>query len=503
MDGRTPRATVHGMRSRIPSSRWLDLLAPAVAALVGAACVHTQQVRPLVTWEDPGAVTAASVLVIQDATVFAATSTDALPHYDVIVRGSVIEAVRPTGEAPPRGARVVDGRGKTVLPGLVDAHFHSHVSGAPPWYIALADPPHVLEEALYAGITTAHDMGGPLEGVLALRAEVDGHARIGPRMKVAGPLLTAPRGYPVSYIERAYPWPISAIGLGDVVVELHDVEEARRTVDTLADAGVDFIKLALAETPDGTPVLGAELVRVVTTRAHERQLRVVAHIDSAKNAVHAVTCGVDILVHGVHSTPLSDDDADALRSVRGVAPTLTTFERLWQLKHGQLSLSQIEKESVAENLQRELPRQVERGYVLDAELMAWLGHLDTHRTDRLVTNNSKLRVRGVRILVGTDGHGSTASFPAGIHEEMRLLARAGIPNAEILLGATAWPAQMTGDAPRFGTLEPGKDADLLMVDGDPLADIAATERIALIVARGRVVKRNRPPPPPPAQPPAR
>jgi imidazolonepropionase-like amidohydrolase len=462
-----------------------------------SACMHTQQTRNLVAWA-PGH----DVVVVEDTRVFPATGPDVLEHQTVILADRKIAAIAPAGPAATSalagvlsvyrvGANdvaVIDGRGKTLLPGLVDAHLHTQVTGAAPWYVVLPNPEHVLQESLYAGVTSAHDMGGPLDDVLALKKQLNEGTVIGPRLIVAGPMLTAPGGYPGSYIERVLPL-LAPIFLPQFTRSIATPAEGKATVDALADAGVDHIKICLADTPDGTPVMDPATIEAITSEAHAKHKKVFAHIDTAKNARLAADNGVDGLVHDVHSTPLSDDDAKDLAAHQvTVAPTLITFERLYELSTNSLSLSKLERESVAKNLQESL-RQMPKGYALNEDLASWLGHLSRYRNERLHDNVKKLHDAGVKILVGTDGHGSTASFPAGIHEEMRRLVEAGVPNVDVLLGATNYAAHESLANPSFGTIEVGKDADLLLVDGNPLVNISDTERIDRVIVRGHVVNR--------------
>ena len=157
----------------------------------------------------------------------------------------------------------------------------------------------------------------------------------------------------------------------------------KRQVQDLAGLGVDVIMVAVADTFDGTPTLTNAQLRAITSTAHARGLRVVAHVDTAANAARAAGSGVDALVHGVHSTALDDVAAERVaRHVSMVAPTLLTFERLDQMGQGTLVLSPLEQQSVATDLQRELPRAAASGYRPPAALLPWLGDLRTHRDDR-------------------------------------------------------------------------------------------------------------------------
>ncbi|MBI1944072.1 MAG: amidohydrolase family protein [Deltaproteobacteria bacterium] len=468
---------------------WAARIALLAASVSAVACLPEQQVRRLVVVPREQR----APIAIVDVRVFPATAPDlVLEHQDVLVEGDRIVAVRDTGAPLPPNAARIAGPGRTVLPGLVDAHAHTQITGAPPWHVVQANPAHVLEEALYAGITTMHDLGGRLADGLALKRAVEAGELPGPRLLVAGPFFVAPGGYPESYIARVLPAWLVAFALDPFLRKVRTIDDARRYVDECAEAGVDFIKIAVASTPDSGAVLSPPLVRAVVQAAHARGLPVLAHVDTAAHALVAVDNGVDVLAHGIHSSALSHDEAKAIgmRSVT-VVPTLVTFERLYQLRYATVQLSALERETVAADIQRSLLRRPD-GYRLDAELLAWLDHLEEHRAARLGPNVARLREAGTRIAVGTDGHGSTASFPAAIHEEMRRLVEAGIPPAEVLLGATLWSAQLVDPTPSFGTVEVGKDADLLLVEGNPLEDIGATANIVEVIARGRRVQRIRP-----------
>lgn len=475
------------------------IIAAALLVPTLIACAHDQETRPLIDWAASRAPNANDVVVYRDVRVFPATgASDVLEHHDVIVRGAHIEALQPTGGAIAAGAVVVEGRGSlTLMPGLVDAHGHAQLAGSAPWYPVVANPEHNLEEHLYAGTTTMHDMGGRLDLALSLRQRVLDGEIPGPRLRVAGPFFTPPGGYPESYISRVTPLPpaLLAIGMSPYLRRVDHPRDARREVRKLAKAGVDHIKLALASTPDGTPLFDDLVLEAITDAAHDEGLRVMAHVDTAANARRAVQHGVDVLVHGVHSTDLSDDDARAIAHLGShttmVVPTLITFERLWQLAHDKVAFTAIENETVAPNLRASLAKRP-TDFALEPSLTSWLEYLDKHRDARLGSNVKKLHDAGARILVGTDGHGSTASFPAAIHEEMRLLVAAGIAPGEVLMGATSWSAHLSDPAPTYGTLAPSLDADLLLLECDPTKDIACTTRIVEVVARGRRIKRLTP-----------
>ncbi|HEY4220757.1 MAG TPA: amidohydrolase family protein, partial [Myxococcota bacterium] len=286
-------------------ARFVVVVACAFASCaLSSSCIHQQQVHDLVQWTSAKQIKTPTAIIVHDVRVFPATSTAALEHQDVIVEGDKITAVRASGSALPTGAFVIDGAGKTLLPGLVDAHLHTQVTGAAPWYVVLPNPEHVLQEALYAGVTTAHDMGGPVDAVLDLKQRVARGEIIGPRLLVAGPMLSAPGGYPGAYIRRVLPL-LAPIFLPGYTREVATPADGVKVVDDIVGRGVDYVKVALADTPDGTPVIDAATLDAITAEAHKLGKRVFAHIDTAKNARLAADHGVDGLVHAVHSTAMS------------------------------------------------------------------------------------------------------------------------------------------------------------------------------------------------------
>src|SRR5205814_2215584 len=157
----------------------------ALTALFVAGCVHFPSNPPHVS-RSP----APRRLRIRDVRVFAATHTTAIDHRDVVVDGDTITVVGDTGVVDAGDAMVIDGRGRTLLPGLVDMHAHSTLTAAPPWYPAVPDPRHALEAHLFAGVTTICDMGSDLDALVDARWRVARGEWLGPRVVFAGRIIT-------------------------------------------------------------------------------------------------------------------------------------------------------------------------------------------------------------------------------------------------------------------------------------------------------------------------
>ncbi len=475
------------MSTATPRRRTLTRWA-VVGALALTACVHAPASPKLSAWAGPARRT-----VIRDVRVFPATSTEAAEHQDVWLEDGAITRLEPTGAPPPAGAVVIPSAGKTLLPGFVDLHTHFALSGAPPWYLALPDPDHAAQATVFAGVTTALDAGGNADQLLALRLRIARGEVAGPRLFFAGPHLTVPGGYPLSMLRTLY-GPLAAATVSGV--HSHGVEseaELLRRVDEAAAQGARFVKLMVASVPAGAPRLPDEWVVAAARRAHLSGMKVLAHIDSAQDALVCARAGVDLLAHDVVTSALSDDEVKVL-AASGIRmePTLVNWERSDELAAMHYVGSELERRSEPQEIldsfsDASLVKPMEE--FQKTSFKPWGDELAKHRADR-AKNVKKLFDAGVPILVGSDANGSLATFAGAYHDELLLQVEAGLPPAEVLLSATARAARFLDPEARFGTIEPGRAADVVLVDGDPLADIRATRRIVEVFVGGRRLLRT-------------
>lgn len=403
-------------------------------------------------------------------------------HQDLLVRDGLIAAITDTGPAPA-GVPVEEGAGRTLLPGLVDCHVHVTFSGAPPWALGAPDPEHNLTAHLRSGTTTVFDMAAKTPKIAKIAREVSTGKKNGPRIFFAGSAMTTPGGYPYAYLSRVIPSALARLFLRDPVHLLSVAADAERDAAQIAAAGGSFLKLFIAETPAGIPVLSPELVRSAVDAAHARGLRVAAHIDTAAHAMLAARAGVDLLVHGVHTDVLSAEQAAELARLGvAVVPTLITFERLHQMLESEPTFNAVERATEDPALLGEFQREKAARFELDPSLSAWLNTMSENTPARLHGNMQRLHEAGVKVFVGTDANGSIASFPGAIHDELALLVDAGYTPLEALQSATGSPAEWLGSQD-FGQLRVGAPADLLLVEGDPTQNIRDSERVVW-VSRG-------------------
>lgn len=426
--------------------------------------------------------------VFRDVRVFAATGDTALEHHDVRVENGKIISIAPTG-SDPGTARIIEGAGKTLLPGYVDFHVHLTGSAAPPWAVAWPDEAHNGRALLAAGITSAMDVGGRLETLKSLW-KTQGSGWLGPRFWYSGQIVSLRDGYPTSMVKILFPWPASLEADQRFSGPISTPLEAVAAVDWRLHHGAHHIKLGIASVPLNAQTMPPELVKATVDRAHQQGVKAVAHTDTAVHALRASRAGVDALMHGIHLGSLSEADAQELKQAGlVVAPTLVVFDRAERLFRSRLTPTAVDQRLYPASFLAPFAPEVSIRQSLDPQLVEWLEKLERDRSERLLAVK-RLYDAGVPLLVGSDASGSIACLAGGAFlEELKLLSEAGVPNAAVLRGATVLPARfIAGPNADFGTIEPGKRADLVLVDGDPLTDIEATSRLSTIMQGGVIIE---------------
>jgi imidazolonepropionase-like amidohydrolase len=405
------------------------------------------------------------------------------------VAGERIAALRPTDPRERLPDDAWDVRDATVLPGLCNAHVHIARAGlfGPSEPISLAQVQRNLAETLAAGVTTVGDMGCAAPLVTALRRRAAGEPRSGPAVLAAGPIVTAPRGYPLDWLSPRF----RRLGVVEVCA---DDRAAGRIVERLVAAGVDHVKVAVMHESYGgkaLPVMPTPVLAAVVAAAHAAGLRVLAHAHSAADYRAALAGGVDALMHSAFD-PL---DAQTVARVRDagvpVCPTLWVFEAAcrgaaerWDRdpRYGGAAPGWVRREWAAFCDAWEAA-----GDVMPAGIAGGLPKARARAAVRVAAANLLLlRDAGVPIGFGTD-----SAYGFCVHgrpqDELHALHRAGLSAVECLRAATAGAAALLARRDR-GVVAPGARADLLIVDGDPTTDLAAIERVRAVVAAGVVVR---------------
>ena len=431
------------------------------------------------------AAAAASEVTFLGGTVIDGTGGPPTADARLVVSGERIVEVGPRpggprhGAPPPPGARVVDVAGKWIIPGLVDAHVHFFQSGglyARPDIIDLRTRRPYAEETagvraglgetlaryLASGITAVVDVGGPMWN-FAVREKAR-RTPMAPRVAVAGPLLATFA-------------PPQLTGDDPPIVRIRTADEARAEVRRQLALGPDLIKIwFVLPGPDIEPEMG--WVRAAIDEAHAGGARVVAHATQRRVARAVVAAGVDILAHGIDDGPI-DDGLLALLKAKGVIYTTTLGVRAGYARvlGGAVGLNAIERRL--------------------GDPRAIASFADLARPPRRAPppfdavagrNLGRVRAHGITIAAGSDaGNIGTLHGPA-LHRELALMVEGGgLTPLEALVAATQGGARVMGRSADLGTLEPGKLADMVILDSDPLADIRNTRRIFRVVKGGVVL----------------
>ena len=373
--------------------------------------------------------------------------TDVLGTASVSIEDGVVTEVRPGSE---HGGEV-DGRGMTLLPGLVDAHVHLRGAGN-------------LDQDLRYGVTTVLDMfSAPPQFTAMLRRRAATHADEAD-LRSCGLMAGAVDGWPAVILP---PDPS-----GWRMPGLSGPEDAEQFVADRVREGSDYLKVFVENPADvDRPVLSPDTVAAVCAAARSHGLQTVAHAPTRWAFRTAIESGVDILTHLPLDGPL-DDDLDLAGLV--VCPTLAMMRARSDARSTDELLADPR---LLAGLDRE---------VADALRAGDRGHLPVSTrpgTDyaHAVENLARLVEGGATVLAGTDandvpGHAAAVVHGASMHLELELLARAGMSPRAVLRAATSVPADVFGLADR-GRIAPGQRADLLLVAGDPLDDVTATRDV--------------------------
>jgi imidazolonepropionase-like amidohydrolase len=450
-------------------------------ACLAAGCAHHLVSRPA---------SSAPSTVIDDVAVLDVETGQRSEHQDVVVASGRVVEVKPTGAELPAGAEVVDGRGATLLPGLIDMHVHSGEAQGAPWTFRVPDRQHNYECLLYAGVTTLFDPGALDNEAFDERDAISRGEKLGPHMYTAGPVFTAPGGHPAALVNALAPALLRGYIVSHLTRQIATPADAEAAVASIADQKPDFVKMVIDAIPDGIPRLDEERARAIVAAAQKRGIRAVAHIGSTDDAALAARAGVSGWVHGVYRERIPDARIAELASFH--IPMISTMLVFDAASHfgDKREPTALEKEMIEPDLLTSFDTVPPAGQndATDA-LRPWVQGLRGRRQDWL-DNLGRLHQVGVVILAGTDAAGV---FPGpGLHRELANLVAAGFTPAEAIGAATIEPAKFltNSDAPPFGKIAKDQRADLLLVNGDPTVDIAAVSSIRAVFLEGVKLDRR-------------
>jgi ABC-2 type transport system ATP-binding protein len=418
----------------------------------------------------------------------------------VLVRnGRIAEVYEGTvPEAKDVKAEAIEAAGKTLLPGLIDVHVHLIATGGLPSaprdskeFNPERDMLRELAAYLYNGITTVKSAGDPLGIVLKVRAAIQSGEKSGADLFLCGPLFATEGGHGTEYFKQL-PATMRAMAEREFVRLPKTPEEARAQVDALKHAGVDGIKAVLDSGAGGVVFnrLDVSIVRAIADQAHADSLPVVVHTGDSHDVSDALSARVDGIEHGSFRDDISEAVfAQMKRQGTAYDPTLSVAEGLAQFAAGH-----------AELLDRSLVQQVAPRALLEATKTALTSAdmadmrtaLKSFPMDLKIGEANLARAYKSRVMLvtGSDAGNLLVFHGPTVHRELQLWRQAGIPAAAALQAATYNAARLLHAEKRIGSIRKGLDADLLIVDGNPLEDIQVTERISLVMSKGERVDRS-------------
>jgi len=390
---------------------------------------------------------------IRDVKLISVPDGRAIPHQTVIIEKGRISQVGPFSSIKvPSGMRVINGNGSYLVPGLTDMHVHEFVSSSQ----------HLLN--LMEGVTTIRDMDG-FPWTLRMRENVRRGELLAPNMYITGEILN---GEPMGPYARVVTTP----------------EAGREAVREDKAAGFDFIKVH--------NVMKPEVYEAVLAEAHEQKIDVVGHIPHGIKVAEAIHLGQKTIEHFkgyILDSSLTISDEDYVTATKGadiwLCPTFSTYR---QHLRG--------------------PQVLQALVLTEMRYTSWRDRLDwKQRAEEPITPLTQSRQRifpmeehifkqllpiGARFIAGTDSGGGYALMPPGfiLHEELRIFQENGLSPFETLKTTTVNAAAAMGRSAEFGSIEPGKRADMILVTADPLADSANLSKIQTVIVRGIVLERK-------------
>jgi imidazolonepropionase-like amidohydrolase len=473
-------------------NRFWVLLITAVLVHCMSACTHYSLIQqtPL----------AKNGYLIRDVNVFTAVAdSPVLEDMDVYILGETIAMISKERLNIP-GAEVIDGKGKMLLPGLID--FHTHITSGMiiPWGDIMPTMRFNMEACLYSGVTAIVDMSGKstLE-MKALAEDIETGKLAGPHLFQCGMGFTGKGAHPIPMIEElksTYPWFVRPF-FPEVVIQVQDVMDMERLEKHL-DSNPDFTKIFLDDLPDGTPKMKPEIVKEIVKRSHEQGIPVVIHIGRNEDVKVAIDSGADGIAHDVYKEPLDPELARELAKRKMfVTPTVYVFHNLNDFMNNKnyTHYTKLEWETMYPSgvsaLKNPKPYIVPQGDPWGINYK----HFKDSYVQVLHPNVKMLKDAGVTIIAGTDAPNLGIATGGSLHVELQHLVQGGLTPTEALISATSTPAmtlkQVFHRNVNFGTIEKGKAADLVLVQGDPTKNIKDTENIVAVFYQGHRLARSK------------
>lgn len=470
----------------------LAVLAPFI--LLGVYQIYSQDHlrKSQVLWRD---VRRSENLLITGARIFVGNGK-VIPSGAVLVQNGKIVRVSegPMPDSKSIQAEVIEASGKTLLPGLIDARVHLSVSGDPSKTDGppAGDPEIERELAayLYCGITGVKSDGDGLNTMLGLRNRISIGELLAAELYVFSPTFIAKDGSGNQFLGKLT-GPIKTMAEKQLFRIPGTPGQAAEQVRDLQESGVNGIQASMVRMSDGISfqVLSPEILKAISSEARKRKLPVLIHVSDNNGIAEAIHAGASA-IEMQYPEEISKENLDRLaRQKIFYIPAVHSRDAMLNIATGNGSkvlerplVQEVGPRELLEKLTRQL--EVENGSSSQSELAALRSALEQSKSDL-----RKAAQTGVILVTGSNAGSAFVLHGPTIQREMQIWVLAGIPASLALQAATYNAASFLGVGNRVGLIQNGYDANLLLVEGDPLQDITATERISMVVYQGEVVNR--------------
>ncbi len=418
----------------------------------------------------------AEPLLFRNVTLIDGTGAQAQSGMSVLVTENRIAEVSRTNIRAGENVTVIDGRGKYLIPGLMDMHIHLLGAGAWRGLSVVSDKPVDYEQGLaalhgflYAGVTSVFDAGNDPDYIYEMRRRERAGEMISPRLFVTGKLLSYEGSWLVPYAGMATPdWPDAIPVLEEKLSRKPDIQKI--TYERFGTGPRTMVKQ-----------MPKELMENVVDYLKSQGVRTTIHISHEDLARDAIAAGIETLAHPVNVGHHSPDFPQLLRdSGVVVATTLAVFDDIVRLSQSPeylqdpLYTATLGPVEIATRLDKGRSNYERQG------LPSWFRILVPY----VQQNLRELHEAGVPLALATD-----RSDGATVHREMELLVEAGIAPADVIVIATLGGARYLGMEDELGTVQLGKLADLVLLNADPSVDIDNAKDIAMVVKNGEIIDR--------------
>ncbi|MDX2142179.1 MAG: amidohydrolase family protein [Rhodospirillaceae bacterium] len=414
-------------------------------------------------------------ILITNVTLHDGTGAAAQAGVNVLIKGDKIASIS-TAALKARGAMVIDGTGKYLIPGLFDAHVH--IRGGQAGAVGQgAERKTTMDRAagitalhsyLYSGVTSVYDSGNNPDFIYALRAEERAGKLISPRIFAAGGTISVPGGY----------------GAGPTALKIANWEQGQ--VDRAAKIAreqPDMLKLIIDRqglyANKAVPTMTPDMVKNVIAFAASKGVRTTVHISAEWDAETALNAGITAFAHPVLRAVVNDGYIEALaRGKVPVATTMVVFDSIARVADDPSFFDEPLFVATMTEAEREHAKGSERERYIASGMSGMFKLMRPHAQ----ANIKRMHDAGVVLALGTD-----RTIGPMVHEELKLLHASGIKPFDLIKIGTLNAAAYVGRANDLGSVEPGKLADVVLLDDDPAADVANFAAVARVIKNGREI----------------